>query len=236
MSAPSKQPRRRVTDNDLQSQLIDVRHRQELNEATVAQSLKAMASSLESMQVEQREISRELKGVNSLTTAVDQLRSDMSKMRDQQIEGANRIEQWFTEQEARIDSRFNRWETERDRWRTEHEGNNRVGFQEAETKRVELDGRVQSLRENQRYAMGWLGGIAAVGALLIGAMVLIFNDRFTGVQNGFADVRSTGQTNRRLIDSHGDKIHEIELYLARGGERRNGPYNPPAQPEKTDAR
>ena len=234
MSAPSKQPRRRVTDTDLQSQLIDVRHRQELNEATVAQSLKAIGSSLESMQVEQREISRELKGVNSLATAVDQLRGDMSKMRDQQVEGANRIEQWFTEQEARIDSRFNRWEAERDRWRTEHEGNNRIGFEQTETKRVALEGEVRTLREKSKYASGWLAGLAVAGSLVMGAVTLVFNDRFHGVQNGFADVRRTGQQNRGLIDAQITKIHEIELYLARGGERRNGPYAPPT-PEKTNA-
>ena len=237
MNTPTKNPRRRVTDTDLASQLQEVRHRQELTESDVKQKLDTIRGSMESVQADQREIVRELKGISSLSAGVERMRDEMATLRTQLVESNNRMESYFTEQDARIDARFNRWESERDSWRTRHESDNRVGFEQTETKRVELEGKVGTLRENQRYAAGWVKGLAVVGGLLMGAMVLIFNDRFQGVQNGFTDIRADAQSNRAKIDQHTNKIHEIELYLARGGERRLGPYNPPQQqPEKTDGR
>ena len=237
-----------MTDTDLSAQMQEVRHKQQLSEAQVNQALQGIVSSLQALQVEQREITREIKAISNLSGDVGRMGEEARQLHVQIVEQNNRMESYFTDQDSRIDARFNRWESERDSWRTRHEGDNRIGFEQTETKRVELEGKVGTLRENQRYAAGWVKGLAVVGGLLMGAMVLIFNDRFQGVQNGFADVRSTGQTNRRLIDEQmstsrksdedlRSKVHEIELFLARGGERRLGPYNPPQQqPEKTDGR
>lgn len=224
-----------MTDTDLANQLQKVEHRQQLSEASTAQTLKTIESSLQSLQVDQRDVVRELKAISALSGSVDQLRERLGTVDQRMLEQSNRIETWFSEYETRTNERFNKWEVDRDRWRTAHESDNRIGFEQTETRRVELDGKVTALRENQRYAAGWLKGLAVVGGLLIGAVVLIFNDRFQGVQNGFADVRVTGQRNRDSIETLRAGQHEIELYLARGGERRSEPYVPP-KPESNNAK
>lgn len=124
----------------------------------------------------------------------------------------NRLDQWTHEYEAN-----------RDRWREKHEGDNRDMERRLETSIV-------SVRESTIRIVAYASGAGGLGMLILGGFLWSLNDRFNNTSIAIAQARAmvveADLRDVAALDKQRDKLHAIELYLARGGENKARPYNP----------
>jgi hypothetical protein len=135
-----------------------------------------------------------------------------------------RLEDWFTDYEQRQDARWREHERNRDEWRAQHTEANRASSAAVWTE-------VHRLDRQMVLSRGWLVGAGFLSTLLLSGALWVLNDRFQQASNAIDATVKTAQYNRELIDRAREKQHEIELYLARGGARRDEPY--PTAPKES---
>lgn len=195
---PTNNRKRRVTDKQgvsfdqasLAVRIAQMDGAHQLLQSEVKQSMTHLASSLDSVQVEVRRAVDKVGDISSLQNAREQDRETMS-----------RIERMVTALSEKVDTRLDRFEVENEsRWER-HEADNEDAEREVQTKLTDLD------RKMVR-ALGWVGGFSGMAALLLGVVVYTVNLRFDNISN-----------DARKIDPLVEKIHTIELYLARDGQR-----------------
>lgn len=210
---------RRVTDKQqgvsFDSAALAIRQeRQEADhrilQSEVKGSIQNMSSTLDAVQVEVRKVVERVTDVQALRAASEQDRA-----------GMNRIESALRDLDKKLDTRFERMERENeDRW-LRHEAENENQIRELQTQIDTTDRAVDQVERKISRAVGWVSGISVTAALLVGGALWGVNFRFEDVRDDL-----------KKIDQHTDKIHAVELYLARGGQTPARPYAPPQ--EKTD--
>lgn len=187
----------------------------------VKASLDAMTSALNTVQLETRAVTNKLGDVVSIQHSQDSNKNAIDEVKKSLGDLNVRLEEWFDDFDQRNQRRWEQYESNRDAWRREHEGEN------ANTKR-ELEREVRSVRETVIRWGGVVFGLGLVVTLVTSVAMYALNQRFDtqaasiiGIRADFNEYRSLTE---RRYDDRVRKIHEIELYLSRGGERRNDPY------------
>lgn len=166
-------------------------------------------SAVQSLQMDVRGVLKTVGDLSDLRIAQEQDRNTMS-----------RIEKAVADLGTKIDTRFERMERENeDRW-IRHEADNENAERDLQQQIDAQGAQINDINQKISRALGWIGGIGAAAALLIGGFLWAVNFRFEDVKD---DIRK--------IDPMKDKIQQLELYLARGGPRPAEPYVP-AQPDK----
>lgn len=94
-------------------------------------------------------------------------------------------------------------------WFDDHDDRQRKQWREHERVHEQLNERVGKLSDK----ITWASGVCFLGGALVFGFLWVVNDKYTNLLN---------ETQR--IDDNRDKIHEIELYLARGGGVPAQPY------------
>ena len=186
-------------------------------QSEVKGSIQNMASTLASVQAEVRTVVERVTDVAALRAANEQDRAAMA-----------RIESTLTDLGAKIERRLERMDRENeDRWlrhEAENENTARDMRNRLDNAEVTLRTRLDIAEHKISRAVGWTSGLGVTAMLLIGGFIWAINFRFEDVRD-----------DTRKIDPMLDKIHALELYLARGGSRPTHPYQPPT-PEKNDER
>ena len=187
----------------------------------VKASLDAMTSALNTVQLETRAVTNKLGDVVSIQHSQDSNKNAIDEVKKSLGDLNVRLEEWFDDFDQRNQRRWEQYETNRDMWRREHEGEN-------ENTKRELEREVRSVRETVIRWGGVVFGLGLVVTLVTSVAMYALNQRFDtqaasiiGIRADFNEYRSLTE---RRYDDRVQKIHEIELYLSRGGERRNDPY------------
>lgn len=198
--------------------------------AQVKASVDNCTGALNSVQLEVRTLTSNLGKFSNMqhahetnTTAIHEVKNSVNDL-------GRRLEGWMSDFERRNTEQWNQYRLDRDSWRSTHERLNE------ETKDV-LHERINTVREATIRILAWAGGAGALAAVIAAGFLWSLNDRFnnTAVAVQAVDARVTKNTERvtSLDTRNTDKIHQIELYLARGGENAKQPYVPPeVKPEK----
>lgn len=215
MPTQPDQRNRRVTDKqgisfDAAAQAVKMAHMQgahDLLAASVQSSMMNVNNTMASVQSEVRAVLEKVTDVSSLRLAGEQDRATMG-----------RIEKTLTALGDKIDTRFERMERENeDRW-LRHEAENENSFRELQTQIDHTDRAVDHVERKISRAVGWVSGISVCAALLVGGALWAVNFRFEDVRD-----------DTKKIDPQNEKIHAIELYLARGGQTPSRAYVPPKE-------
>lgn len=183
----------------------------------VKASLDAMTSALNNVQLETRAVTNKLGDVVGLQHSQDTNKSSIEDMKKSLGDLNTRLEEWFDDFDERNNRRWEQYERNRDDWRLRHEAEN-------ENDKKELEKEIRTVRETVIRALGWGAAAGALGGVIIGGFLWSLNDRFGTYGSSLTQQRETSQYNRGLIDDQREKMHEIELYLARGGVNAREPY------------
>lgn len=187
--------------------IADLQGQQNLLQAEVKGSMLNMANTMASVQAEVRTVLERVSDVSSLRVSAEQDRAQMG-----------RIETLVAKLGDKIDTRFERMERENeDRW-LRHEAENENAIRELQSQIDTTDRNVDGVERKISRAVGWVSGVSCAAALLVGGALWAVNFRFEDLRD---------RTNK--IDVHNEKLHAIELYLARGGSQPVRPYNPPKE-------
>ena len=228
---PKEQPRRRVSDTNYAAQLQDVRHAQQLLEKDVAQSMQSMRSSLDTIQLDQRAATAALQSLARLQDARDADREAIAGLRVDLAGISSRLESYFDDAERRHDERWRRYENNRDSWRREHEDQNKRDHEQNRQQ-------IQTLREKFMWVAGGFSVVGTLGGVIVTMALWSYNkqietqdasvnSRFNNTAESIRELRVTGSTNR-------ESIHQIELYLARGGRTPSESYQSPNERKESN--
>lgn len=183
----------------------------------VKASLDAMTSALNTVQLETRAVTNKLGDVVSLQHSQDTNKSTIEDMKKALGDLNTRLEGWFDDFDQRNNRKWEQYETNRDNWRLRHEAEN-------EDDKKELEKEIRSVRETVIRALGWGAAAGALAGVIIGGFIWSLNERFTTQNKSIDQTVNTATYNRQLIDDQREKIHEVELYLARGGVNAEQPF------------
>jgi len=98
-------------------------------------------------------------------------------------------------------------------WFDDHDDRQRKQWREHDKEHEQVDERISSVRDK----IIWASGVCVVGGALVFGFLWVVNDKYT-------DLRISADSATQRIDDDREKIHEIELYLARGGGVPAQPY------------
>lgn len=191
----------------------------------VKASLDAMTSALNTVQLETRAVTNKLGDVVSLQHSQDTNKSTIEDMKKALGDLNTRLEEWFDDFDQRNNRRWEQYEANRDNWRLRHEAEN-------ENDKKELEKEIRSVRETVIRALGWGAAAGALAGVIVGGFIWSLNERFTTTNKSIDQTVETATYNRELVDDQREKIHEIELYLARGGVNAEQPYVTKQQRQK----
>lgn len=156
--------------------------------AEVHGSIKHMLSAMDSVQIEVRRAAEKMSDVSAL-----QQRSEQDR------EALERIERQVVSLGQKVETQLDRMNTDNEERWARHEAENEDAERDVQNKLTDMD------RKMVR-ALGWVGGFSATAALLLGVVVYTINLRF---DNASRDASK--------VDPLIEKVHQIELYLARDG-------------------
>lgn len=210
---------RRVTDKQgvsfdaanqaVRMERIEGDHR--LLQSQVKGAFDNMTGSMQSVQAEVRNISNKVGDFSDLRIAHEQDRGTMA-----------RIEKSIAELGNKVDIRLERMERENeDRW-TRHEADNENADRDLQDQIDELSKRHHDTDRRISRAVGWVSGLSVTAALLIGGFVWAINFRFVDAKEDINRI----EMKSNAFDALKDKVQQLELYLARGGQRPPEPYDP----------
>lgn len=220
---------RRVTDQhggllDLAHQAVQIANlekEQSVLAERVSQRLDANKSALENVQHELRSLGSRIEGFGRLQSSHESNKESIENMRESLGDLNRRLEDWFNDHDLRQERKWREFEQNRDEWRAHHEAENEDDIREANK-------RIDNVREKIIWAIGYVAGAGLLSGLVLGGFVYFLNYRFQETKDEVAGAKQTMADDRRrlddLADKHGDKLHEIELYLARGGRVPEQPY------------
>lgn len=210
MSDPTER-NRRVTDKmipfDVAAQALeiaDVRAKHDLLQQRVSSGMENVTNSLASVQTELRIMSGRLGELTGLTHTHDSNREAIDKVATSVAELGQRFEGWFDDSTKELQERWQRHD------------------QDAEKTARDLARETRMVREMVIRFIGIGTGIGLLLGTVAGMSLYILNYRFNegvtaATSNAAAQVRNT------------EKLHDIELYLARGGRVPEEAYVPSNQ-------
>lgn len=178
-----------------------------------------MTSTLASVQAETRAI------VNSVhDLAISQASNQRDKEAIDRLETNfadlnRRLEEWFSDSEARSEAKWREHEKARDEWRNENEVKN-------STAKAELWRELNRIDRSLVFSRGYILALGALLGVLVGGFLWSLNERFTQQTIAINRTVETAQYNRALIDASRERQHQIELHLA-----RNSKYQPQENPQ-----
>lgn len=244
---PTNQQGSRVTDRketDPTSMALRIERldgQQQLLQSQVKSTIENLNSTLQAVQAEARDMSRKITDLHGLQSAHDNSRVSIDEMKAEVRSFGERMERWFTDSQRRQDTKLAELMSERDQWRIRHEAETEDAHRGLakdirEIKEIEL----RAVRES---VIKWLAvgfGVTLCVSTMISGFVFFLNYRFQqqvdAIANTNEDVAETRAEAERNIDkneagvkSNADMIHDIQLYLARGGRMPEEPYVPPSQ-------
>lgn len=180
-----------------------------------------MTSTLHNVQLETRAMTTKLADVVTLQHSQDSNKNAIDEVKRSLGDLNTRLEEWFDDFDQRNQQRWAQYEANRDAWRTRHEAEN-------EDDKRELEREVRSVRETVIRWGGVVFGLGIVVTVATTVAMYALNQRFetqaSSVQGMRAQFNEYRALTERRYDDRVRKIHEIELYLSRGGERRSTPY------------
>lgn len=219
---------RRVTDKILDAAQQAVRMERlegqhNLLSQQVRQSLDAVKSSLDNVQLETRAAASKLHDLMQLQHSHDSNKQAIEDMRRSLGDLNTRLEEWFDDFDQRNNRRWEQHERNRDEWRLRHEAEN-----ENDRKDAEKD--LRQVRETMIRAAGWIAGAGVLVSVVTGGFLWSLNDRFNTINKTLDATSHEASQARDRLDALRDKQHLMELYLVRGGANPNRPYDPETKP------
>lgn len=221
---------RRVTDKGeglldaaqqaVRMERIEGEHR--LLASQVKQSVDNLTSTLHAVQADSGRIMGKLSELAGLQNAHDSNKVSIDEMKKSVGDLNARLEEWFDDFDQRNQRRWESYESNRDRWRSDHESDN-------ENTKRELEREIRSVRETVIRSLGWGAGAGALVSVIAGGFIWALNFRFADVADDVSRVESANVTQESTLDRHTSEIVDIKLYLARGGRIPEEPYIPQSQ-------
>ena len=195
----------------------------------VKASLDAMTSALNTVQLETRAVTNKLGDVVSIQHSQDSNKNAIDEVKKSLGDLNTRLEEWFDDFDQRNQRRWEQYEANRDAWRREHEAQN-------ENDKRELEREVRSVRETVIRWGGVVFGLGLVVTIATSVAIYALNQRFETQASSIRGMRTEFNEYRALTERRYDdrvrKIHEIELYLSRGGRIPVEPYI--SQPQRNN--
>lgn len=192
----------------------------------VKQSVDALTSTLHALQADTRNVSNKLSDMATLQQSHDNSREAIGEMRKSLTDLNSRLEDWFSDFEQRSTQRWDRFERERNEWRTRHEAEN-------ENDKKDFSVEIRTVRETVIRTIGFGSALGVLAGVITGGFLWNINYRFNEGKENIVETREVGNYNRTLIDAlnrdYGKEIADIKLYLARGGRIPEEPYIPQSQ-------
>lgn len=221
---------RRVTDKgegllDAAQQAIRMERiegEQRLLASQVKQSVDNLTSTLHAVQADSGRIMGKLSELAGLQNAHDSNKVSIDEMKKSVGDLNSRLEEWFDDFDQRNQRRWETYENNRDRWRSEHEVDN-------ENTKRDLEKEIRSVRETVIRALGWGAGAGALVSVVAGGFIWALNFRFANVSEDVSRVETANATQESTLDRHSSELVDIKLYLARGGRIPEEPYVPQSQ-------
>lgn len=187
-----------------------VAHQQELQAARLSSAMENVSNALASVQMEVKSCSLRVGEMSRLQSSHDDNRQAIVELRNS-----------FAELNSRLDSWFKSFETEQHQWRARYEKSN-------EEKRDILERDLRNVRETVIRWGGVMFGLGLLASLVTGVGMYALNQRFDTQSQSILGLRDEFNTYRALTEQRNEerirKIHEIELYLSRGGRVPEEPY------------
>lgn len=224
-------PGRRMTDKaviDVASQAVRLEQMQgahDLLQLSVKNAIENMSSTLQSVQAETRNVTTQ---ITKLARSQDEAAHDrkaMDRLEQSIVELREELRRGFASKDETDRAWRESFERSRDEWRTRHEAEN-------ENAEVDLCKSIQHVKDTVRSTRSWALGAGALLGVLTVVAVTFLDYRFDEAKENHSVLQRTVEYNRSQIDLEKEKRHQIELYLARGGNRTGDPFNPTAE-EKT---
>ena len=232
---------RRVTDKD--GGLLDAAQQavrlerlfgqHELLSARLSGAMENVSNILAAVQLEVRGCSNKVEEISGLRHSHDTSQEAIAEVRQSIREMSSRLDGWFEDFEGRSTQRWEKFERERNEWRLRHEAENEDAHRESEKE-------IRSVRETMIRWGGVVFGLGLVATIAMTLGMYALNQRFDaqsasliGVRNDFGEYRNLSE---QRYDERVRKIHEIELYLSRGGRIPAEPYVPSTQRERNAQR
>jgi DNA repair exonuclease SbcCD ATPase subunit len=176
----------------------------------LAQQVKTSAdnvrNTLDNVQLEVRALSNKIDTLTDLRHSHDSNNKAVEDLKENIRELDHKIENWFNEISDDQKEKWDRHYRDRDKWRQEH------------------------LADNQRTKdtiTRWSGvgfSLVLVGGAVVSGFVWSLNFRFNTAQAASERIEAQAARNRDAGEAMKDKLHQIELYLARGGVNPSQPY------------
>ncbi len=191
-------------------------HAQELQQANTKQAIDNLGHNIDNVQIDVREIKARLTDIATAQQASAVGREEIA-----------RLTAAIDQLSMKMDSNYREHIKDTTAWQDAHENDN-------ERHREEIQKDFRSIRDKTIWATGASYGISLLIGVVGGLVWNHVNDRFNGQAESIRELRADYGQYRDLTERRYDervrKIHNIELYLVRGGERRDDPYN--ADPER----
>lgn len=175
-----------------------------LLQSQVKGSLDIMASTMQSFQADMREIAKEVGGLSQAQSSHESDRKSIG-----------RLEVSVNQLGERLDKHFERALKENEEWRLRHEAEN-------ENAERSLSDAIDAIKSDVNKAKGWIAAASAIGALTLSGFLWTANYRFTNVEE---DIKNQDKIAERQ-ERNSERIHELELFLARGGRVPEEPFKP----------
>lgn len=174
--------------------------------AQVKQSVDGVSHTLNNVQLEVRSLSNKIDALAELRYSHESNERAVDGVKESLSELNIKLENWFNEFRSDQEEKWDRYYKERDAWRSAHEADN------------------QKTKDTltRWSAAGFV--VVLVGGAVVSGFVWTLNFRFNNAEQSSGRVEAQAARNRDAGEAMKDKLHQIELYLARGGVNPSQPY------------
>lgn len=216
MNAPADNTNRGRRVTDKHGGILDAAHQAvQLKEVegdlrllnqTVSGNIKALESSINSLQIESRGIVAKIDGLIGLQAQHDTNREVLAELKRSVADLGIKMERWADDERK-----------ERDEWQLRHEADNENESRTTAEKIDKINGKVN-------VARGAVSVIVLLGGCIVTGFLWNINMRFQASAESIVAVVGRVDRNAENIEEVDDRLREIELYLARGGQSTVDPY------------
>ncbi len=221
---------RRVTDKQIPIGMAEQAVRMErlegqhaLLQAQVKSSVDNMANALAANASEVRAATARFGEIANIQHAHESNTAAIRRIEESTSANGRKLDDWFKNFEDKQSERWQHYQENRDRWRETHESLN------VETK-ADLIKMIVEVEKSTIRILAWSGGAGLLVAALVGGFLWYLNGRFNNNEVAVVEARAlaaeTANRVNAVANTNIEKIHNIELYLARGGEKRDIDFEP----------
>ena len=184
--------------------LAELRGEHRLLAQQVKSSVDGFSHTLNTVQIEMRNLSKNITELTGLQHGHDANNIAIGKIEGSVSDLGKKLDEWFEDFEQAQAGKWEKYEADRDRWRSAHEADNR-------------DTRERLIRWNGvGFAVVLLGGAVVAGFLWV------LNMRFQDAKDDSEVLAQRHVLHEAQQAKLVDKTHEMELYLARTGYQAQG--------------